>query len=148
MATAIEYTVTLGLTGLILVILVSGMANVVGVQEDRTTAEQLNVVGQGMAADLDAADRLLTDIDARDGRVSTTYREHRSYPSTIVTTGYRVNVTNETLILETTDRSTSAIVHHNVPATHIRETEFRGGDIEIVWDDDHDEIVLRPRGGG
>lgn len=130
------YTLTLGVTALLITGLIVSAGGYVDTQRERAIENQLQVVGQQISADIAAADRLArTDGDPEVGIT-------RDLPDTIVGSTYRVHVrqdgpppTEYYLLLESTDLDVSVTVGI-ATLTTVEGTSFGGGEIEIVYNDD------------
>lgn len=125
-STTLGYVLTLGITA----ILISGLlVAVTGVVDDRRTQTEqnaLDVIGERVAANLMAADRLAgTDPAA----TAVTVR----LPDRIAERGYSVRVdgTAEQIVL-TIDNSQTTVTVSYTTTTNVVDTTARGGDLRIV----------------
>jgi hypothetical protein len=83
---ALDYTLGLGVGFLLITGLIIAGGDYVTDQRDRAQQAELRVVGQQLAADIEAADRLVGSTT--DGEV----RIERSLPATVARSGYTVEV--------------------------------------------------------
>lgn len=126
---------TLLLTGL----LIAGGA-VVDDQRERVTRTELRVVGQQVASDLAAADRLVADLDGGD-----TMRFRRELPAAVAGSPYTIEVVGGAdphLVLSTTDPDVVVRVELTLEAD-LSSATIQGGDYAIVWLDSTDELEVR-----
>jgi len=83
---ALDYTLGLGIGFLLITGLVIAGGNYVTDQRDRAQQAELRVVGQQLAADIEAADRLAASTTSGDVRIE------RSLPSTVARSTYTIEV--------------------------------------------------------
>jgi len=83
---ALDYTLGLGVGFLLITGLVVAGGNYVTDQRDRAQQTELRVVGQQLAADIEAADRLAASTTSGDVRIE------RSLPSTVARSTYSIEV--------------------------------------------------------
>ncbi|WP_435195406.1 DUF7266 family protein [Natronomonas sp. EA1] len=84
-STTVSYALTLAITGILISGLLVAGAGFVDDQRERASATELNVIGQRLAADVGAADRLAL---ATGGAVTM----NRTLTDTVVGSGYRIDV--------------------------------------------------------
>lgn len=132
----VSVTVNYALNLVVATLLVGGVLTATGgmVDDRRESAvrTELSVVGERIAADLMAADRLAASGDDPEVAVSTTL------PSRLAATRYEVSVeTSPTprLVLRSDDPAVTVTVgfHHETP---VAETTVRGGDLRVVLTED------------
>ena len=126
---ALDYTLGLAVGFLLITGLLIAGGDYITDQRDRAQQSELRVIGQQLAADIEAADRLAAA--ATNGEV----RIERSLPSTVARSGYTVNVTtdeNPELLLS----SRSAPVEVRVDLTNetaVAPTTFNGGFVVVEY---------------
>lgn len=130
------YTLTLGVTALLITGLIMAAGGYVDTQRERTIENQLQVIGQQVSADVAAADRLARTGGTQDVIVA------RSLPGSVVGSTYTVQVrqdgpppTEYYLVLESTDHDVRVTVGI-ATVTTVEASSFGGGDIEIVYNAD------------
>lgn len=130
------YTLTLGVTALLVTGLIVAAGGYVDTQRERTIENQLQVIGQQISADVAAADRLARS----DGSQNVTIT--RTLPSSVVGSTYTVHVrqdgpppTEYYLVLESTDPDVTVTVGI-ATVTPVEASSFGGGEIEVVYDTD------------
>lgn len=143
-STTIGYTLTLVVTTLLATGLLVAGGDLVDDQRERTVRTGLEVVGEQVAAELAAADRLARTTDP--GNAQT----RRDLPETIAGTGYTIDVklngANERyLVLSTTDPDVSVGVNvTTVKTIDHNSTPIKGGDIRVSYADTgaNNELVI------
>lgn len=143
-STVVSYILTLGITAILVTGLLTAGGSFVDDQRQGTIRDELRVLGQQLASDLSAADRL-----ARSGgtEVSVT----RGLPDEVTGVGYHVtvedstagpNVVDITLRTENPDVSVTLGVHvgTDVGASGGGTVTHNGGDLVIELDGDHLEV--------
>lgn len=138
-STTLGYVLTLAIT----VVLVSGLLIAVGSfvsgQNERVTRAELDVVGQRLAADVEAADRL---VEAGGGGPNTTVVIRSRLPETVAGRTYRVAVNEsgrDQLVLSARDPDVSVGVSvvTDVPVANATlgggpvRIAFEGGELEV-----------------
>ncbi len=130
-STTLGYVLTLTIT----VILVSGLMVAVGSfvtgQNERVTESELEVVGQRLASEVEAADRL-----AEAGGPGATVVVRSRLPENVAGRPYRVAVNRtgtDALVLSTEDPDVSVTVH--VVTDHpVADTTLGGGTVRVTFD--------------
>lgn len=126
-STVVGYVLNLGIaTILIAGLLISGAA-LVSNQEERTVREELDVIGNRLAADLETADRLL-----RTANGSLTIRS--TLPETVAGSSYDITVrdTGDGLVLDLVAQDPS--INRTIPVRNVSPVQtgtIPGGDISI-----------------
>lgn len=125
LSTAVTYVLTLGMTAVLVSGLLIASGGAVEDRRDSVTRSQLTVIGEQLAADVEAADRLArADAD----RVAV----ESPLPERVADGGYRVHVAvegrNVTLRL-TTDAATVRVPVAN--ETPVRAATLSGDDVEV-----------------
>ena len=137
------YTLTLGVTALLIGGLFIAAGGFVSDQREVTAENELEVLGQQVSADIAAADRLNRTSNTEDVAVS------RSLPISVVGANYRINViadgegpTEPYLELVADELDVRVTVGLAVKFS-IAETTVDGGDIVVEYDTTEDELVVR-----
>jgi hypothetical protein len=129
-STAIGYVLTLSIATLLIGGLLVGLGSFVDDQRTGTARDELRVIGQQVAADLAAADRL-----ARIGS-PTEVRVHRQLPDSVTGAGYLVEIDDGSpvrIVLRT--ESPEVVVEMAVHlGTPVGDTTVRGGDLVVRLD--------------
>jgi len=126
---ALDYTLGLAVAFLLITGLLIAGGDYITDQRDRAQQSELRVIGQQLAADIEAADRLA--VASTDGEV----RIERALPSTVARSGYTINVTddeNPDLLLS----SQEAPVEVEVDLTNetaVAPTKFNGGFVVVEY---------------
>lgn len=131
-STTLGYTLNVAVATLLIVGLLFAGGNVVQGERERTARAELRVVGQGLAADLAAADRLVGGVAHAE-----TLRFERNLPASAAGAGYEVEVVagpDPHLLLSTTDPDVTVRVGLALEAP-VAPGTVRGGDVVVAWVD-------------
>jgi len=138
-STVVGFVLTLGITSLLVIGLLVGTSGFVDGQRQGTIRDEMEVLGQQIAADIAAADRLV-----RAGGDTVTIE--RPLPNDVTGLSYRITIdggqpVNIILATSNPDISVEVTVRTvtDVPGT----TTLNGGDVEVVYDESDDELVVR-----
>jgi len=126
---ALEYTLGLAVAFLLITGLLVAGGDYITDQRDRAQQSELRVIGQQLAADIEAADRLA--VASTDGGV----RIERALPSAVARSGYTVNVTaeeNPELLLSSQDAPVEVEVDLT-NQTAVAPTKFNGGFVVVEY---------------
>lgn len=144
-STVVGYTLTLGIMTLLITGLLVAAGGFVEDQRERTVRAELQVVGQQIAADLDAADRLVR-ADGTDTAVEI-YGQH---PERVTGATYRVEVVDDTddhcefdrcLKLSTDDPEVVVTVRIGTVTT-VELGSAGGGGVVVEYDAGSDTLVI------
>ncbi|WP_459192375.1 DUF7266 family protein [Halosimplex sp. J119] len=137
-STALEYTLALAVASLVITGLFVTAGDFVTSQRTDVVRTELGVVGQQLAGDVVAADRL---VEA--GASTETVAVNASLPSTIAGAHYSVAVTHtgseQWLNLSTSDPEVSVSVRLKTNTT-VATGAVPGGDVSVVYDDPNLEV--------
>ena len=138
-STVVGYTLTIGISALLIVGLLVGMGGFVADQRQSTIRDGMEVLGQQLAADLSAADRMVR-VGGEEVRVQ------RELPSNLVGTSYRIRVRDGAdgateLVFRTEDPPVRVRVTVRTE-TDIEPTDVGGGDVVVVYDPAHDRLEV------
>lgn len=137
------YTLTLGVTALLITGLVMASGGYVEEQRERTIENQLYVVGHQISADVAAADRLVRSDDQTSVHIT------REVPNSIVGSTYTVHVRKDPLAssseyyleLNSTDHDVSARVAIS-SLTEVEESSVGGGEVAVVYDESTETLEV------
>lgn len=131
-STTVGYVITLGITSLLVTGLLIGGGGFVQDQREKTIRDEMEVIGQQLAADIAAADRL-----AGAGGSSPTVSIDRELPDKVTGRTYTVDVDDTasgestvTLTLTTEDPEVSVEVSVYV-RTDVADRQLQGGDVVV-----------------
>jgi len=134
------YTLTLAIAGLLTAgLLIAGTGFVEDTRED-VVRQELEVVGQHVAGNVEAADRL---VEAGEGTPTVTVNE--TFPTRVSGTSYDIELATAdggTLYLNATDPDISVTVEVDT-TTAVGESTADGGEVAVVYDESADELVIR-----
>ncbi|WP_224332167.1 DUF7266 family protein [Haloprofundus halobius] len=132
-STTLSYVLALGITGILISGLLVAGGGLVEDQRDRTLENELRVVGQQLAADLETADALAASAP------SGTVRLDRRLPSRVVGTSYVVDVVDgdddgeaDSIRLSTSSPDVAVTVAF-VTRTAVATESVNGGDVRIDY---------------
>jgi hypothetical protein len=139
------YALTLSISTLLIAGLLMAASGYVDTQRERTSENELTVVGQQVSADIAAADRLNRTDGADPDSLSIT----RSVPNRIVGSSYRIHLrtdgngpTEPYLELRTTNPEVTVTVGVAVaPSTTVAESSVDGGRISVEIE--NGDLVIR-----
>lgn len=138
LAVAVEYAMTLGIAGLLLVGITAGITDVVETQKQQVTDGQLQLVGERIAGDIETASRVVAQTDpTKQGA----YETLQPYPDTIAGDPYTVTVTEDYVRVESADGSLTHQSNHTARLP-VKESTLRGGELRIGWNGD--ALSVRP----
>lgn len=135
---ALDYTLGLAVGFLLITGLIIAGGDYVTDQRNRAQQQELRVVGQQVAADIEAADRLAVSSTNGDVRVE------RTLPSTVARSSYTIEVTDEddpSLVLASQSSSVSVRIDLT-NQTALAPTTITGGRVVVDYTTS-DELELR-----
>lgn len=139
-ALALGYVLTLAIA----LVLVGGLFVAGGefLEDERkqVVRQELEVIGQHLAANVEMADRLV-----QAGDDTSTVTLNRSFPERVTGTTYRVELvsgSDPTLRLNATDPEVSVEIEID-NTTSLRRSTATGGDVSVVYDPSTDELVIQ-----
>ncbi|WP_306055569.1 DUF7266 family protein [Natronococcus wangiae] len=139
LSNVLSYSLLLAVT----IVVVTGVSIAAGglleSQQERAVQEELDVIGERMAADLQTADRLAqTESETKELTVTS------NSPQTVSEGRYMVAIEgNDPTILTLEGPETGVTVETKVvTTTQIEETQLSGGTLEISYDSSADKLVV------
>lgn len=134
-STTLGYALTLAITTLLVTGLLVGVGGFVEDQRERAIRSELQVVGQQMAADVQAGDRFAETGD-------TTFTIRRDLPNEVAGTSYTVEVVGdpandppeETYLRLSTSNPDIVVEVDMALRTHIEEASFTGSRLVVSYD--------------
>jgi type II secretory pathway pseudopilin PulG len=147
-STVLGYSLTLGITMILISGLLISMGGLVDSQRERSVRSGLEVIGQKLAADVTAADRLVeTGVDPADA-VEATSITH-DLPETVAGSTYTIELrggSDPELLLETRDPAVTVRVTM-ATTTPVSVSSASGGAVRIRYadtngDGDRDALVI------
>jgi len=139
-STPLGYVLALAIT----TVLVSGLlvagGNFVSDHREQVVRQELRVTGQHLAANVEAADRLVVagdDVEA--------VEVNQSFPERVTGATYRVELdggSDQQLVLNSTRPSVSVEIELDT-TTDLADSSADGGDVAVVYDEANDELVVR-----
>lgn len=145
-SSVLGYVLTLGITAMLVAGLMMAAGGFVDGQRERVVHSELEVVSERFATDLEHADRLAATLDGDDGVA----RVDSQLPQTVAGLQYEIAVDelegdDDTyrITVSTTSQSAEVTTSTTVGVeAGIEETTVRGGDLQIAYDPDGDELEV------
>lgn len=145
-STTVSYAITLVITTLLITGLLTAGGDFVQNQREQATLSELRVLGQQLADDVSAADRLARTADP-DGDVTM----QRGLPERVAGSSYRVslrsvapNISAFRLASDNPDEQTEVRIHSTTPL--FMKTNLTGGETEVTYNSVREELVVRRPG--
>lgn len=137
-STALGYVLNLGVATLLVTMLLLSAGTLVEDQRDRAAETELDVVGERLAADLAAADRLARTNDP------TAVRVEADVPVRVAGSYYTVSVNesmNGEIVLEADQPDVEVAVPFDT-RTEVQASTVNGGDLAVVYVPENDTLVV------
>jgi hypothetical protein len=145
-STTLGYTLTLGITGILVLGLLTAGSGFVEGQREAVATSELRVVGERLAGDIAAADRL---VRATNGTGEPDVTVVARLPAAVAGTGYGIDVRagggNVTLDL-TARRIDSTVTVPVANATAVAPGSLAGGDLAVVYNGSADRLEVTDAG--
>jgi hypothetical protein len=142
-STTLDYTLSLAVATLVLTALFTTAGDFVTDQRQDVIRTELSVIGQHVASEVTAADRLVQSGDA-DRLVA-----NRSLPDRATGSSYSIDIADapggpqlRQVTLSTENPEVSVTVRFRT-ATDLVETAVQGGDVTVVYDPGSDELEVQ-----
>jgi hypothetical protein len=138
-STVVGFVLTLGITSLLVIGLLVGTSGFVDGQRQGTIRDEMEVLGQQLAADIAAADRL---VRAGGDTVSI----DRPFPNDVTGLSYLITIDGGqpvTITLTTSDPDVSVEVTVRTVTDVAGGTTLNGGPVEVDYDESSDELVVQ-----
>jgi len=139
----VGYVLMLVVAMLMMATLLTAASGLMEGQSERVIDEELTVIGNQLAANLNEADRLAqvarADADTTGGSV--TVRRTARLPDRVAGTGYLIEIGSGTITLSTTNPTVEVTVSYPETDVAIASTgQLTGSDVRIVYDYSDDEL--------
>jgi hypothetical protein len=149
-STVLGYSLALGITMVLISGLVISMGSLVENQRERTVRSELDVIGQKLAADITAADRLI--VAGEDGAISPPVTSIRhDTPETVAGSTYTITLRDSAsepeLVLETREPAVSVTVTMATEKS-VSASSASGGSVRVEYvdtdgDSSRDRLVIK-----
>ncbi len=139
-STALGYVITLGIAAILVTGLLTAGAGFVDDTREQVVRQELEVVGQHIAGNVETADRLVVA-----GNDTTSVTVNESFPQRVTGSTYDVELVEESggqLYLNATEPSVSVAVDVE-NTTAIQDSRADGGEVAVVYDATGDELVIQ-----
>lgn len=136
----IGYVLVLAVTATLVAGIITAGVGFVDDQRERGARSQMEVLGQQLAADLSAADRLVRTVDT-----SNTVSFERRFPQQVVGTPYRIELSSGTppaLELSTSDPDVTVTIDLTID-TAVDDSTASGGTVRVVFDTGSNALEVR-----
>lgn len=139
-STTLAYVLSLAIATLLITGLIIAGGSYVDTQREQVIRDELTVVGQQLAADIERADRLVRAGTAG----STTVRTNRTFSNRVTGESYRLTLvpSEQTLVLNTTTPDVTVRVGI-ANETALGASAARGGTVQIRYDQGDDHLEVR-----
>lgn len=138
-STAVGYVLTLAIAAVLLSGVAIGVGGVLESQTERAVHGDLSVVGQGVAADLESADRLAraaeagrTDPDVESSEASASVAVDVDAPRRVAGIPYTVEVGPDEVTVRTSRPDASVEIRH-AARVDVENASLRGGPLRITY---------------
>lgn len=126
-STVLGYTLTLGISSLLVIGLLVATGGFAADHRQETIRDELRVLGQQLASDLSAADRLVRTSDDADASI------RRQLPERVTGLAYRIEIGSETVTLTTSEPDVTVEIPV-VTRTTLESSTITGGPVVIDYD--------------
>ena len=138
------FTVAMLLMG----VLLAGAGGLMESQSQQVITDELTVIGNQLASNIQEADRLAVvgaaDADATETGDEPTVELTVRLPERVAGTGYLVEVEHGTITLSTTNPDVEVTVPYPDPDTELAESDrLAGGDLRITYNPEDDQLEVR-----
>lgn len=138
----IEYVLTLAITASLIGGLLVAGGNFVDDRREEVVRQELEVIGQHIASNVEEADRL---VQAGGGGSSTTVEVNQTFPNRVTGSTYSVELVEDSggsLRLNATRPDVSVTVEID-NSTALDSSQADGGKVSVVYDSGDDELVIK-----
>lgn len=140
-STTLSYVLSLAIATILITGLIIAGGGYVDTQREQVIRDELTVVGQQLAADIERADRL---VRAGDPDEPMTVTVNRTFSNRVTGTSYRLALEprNGTLLLNTTRPEVTVRVGIS-NQTDLGSSSVRGGEVQIRYDRTDEQLEVR-----
>jgi FlaG/FlaF family flagellin (archaellin) len=132
----VGYVLMLAVAALLMGTLLTAGSGLIEGRSEQVVDDQLTVVGTQLASNIHEADRLaqVAHADANRTAANGTINLEVRLPRQVAGTGYLVEITADTIILESSNPDVNVSVSYPDTAVPVSTTgQFNGGDVRIVY---------------
>ena len=131
-STTLGYVLTLAIAALLVTGLIAAGGDYVETERDKVVRDELTVIGQQLAADVERADRL---VRAAETSGAVTVRLNQTFTDTVTGTTYRISLdpSGPSVVVDSLkpDITVTTPVRTETP---LRDTTVGGGPVQVVYD--------------
>lgn len=140
-STTLGYVLALAIATVLITGLIIAGGDYVETQREQVIRDELSVVGQQLAADLERADRL---VRAADTDSSVTVRFNKTFSNTVTGSSYEISLDPSQSVVVLTSSRPEVTVRVGVrTVTDLQDTSILGGPVQVSYDDGADRLEVR-----
>lgn len=138
-SSTLSYVLALGIAAILITGLLIAAGGFVSTQRDVVLREEMDVVGQHVASNVEQADRL---VNASKGSDTVVY-VNQTFPSTVARSTYdvRLNASAEQVVLTSTEPEHTVRINVSTN-TELQDSSADGGAITVRYDEGDDALVI------
>lgn len=137
-SSTLSYVLALAIAALLITGLITAGSGFVTTQRDAVIREELEVIGQHVASNVEQADRM---VEASENRTNATVQVNQTLPSTVARSQYDVRLDASESQLVLTSTSPEETVRVNVTTNTTLEDSSAGGGTISVRNDDGNLVI-------
>ncbi|WP_411963073.1 hypothetical protein [Haloferax sp. YSMS24] len=137
-STTLGYVLTLSITTILISGIMVGAGSYVSAEHERVTETELEVVGQRLAANIEAVDRIASSSD---DETTATVSSRLELPNRVAGTTYRINVESDELVLRSVDPEVTVRVSVQTETT-LDSGSVDAGDVVVRYDAGDDDLEV------
>lgn len=136
-STVLGYTLTLGISSLLIIGLLVATGGFAADHRQETIRDELRVLGQQLASDLSAVDRLVRAGDDANASI------RRQLPGRVTGLDYRIEIDSAGTVILTTSDPDVTVEIPVVTRTSLEDSTISGGSLVIAYDSANDRLEVR-----
>ncbi|WP_411968325.1 hypothetical protein [Haloferax sp. YSSS75] len=137
-STTLGYVLTLSITTILISGIMVGAGGYISAEHERVTETELEVVGQRLAANIEAVDRIASSSD---DETTSTVSSRLELPNRVAGTTYRINVESDELVLRSVDPEVTVRVSVQTETT-LDSGSVDAGDVVVRYDAGDDDLEV------
>lgn len=140
-STTLGYVLTLAIAALLVTGLIAAGTGYVETEREQVIRDELTVIGQQLAADVERADRLVRAANTTHGSV--TVRLNQSFSDRVTGSSYRISLESSDEVVVTSVDPNVTVTIDVETKTDISDSTVDGGGIRIAYDETGDHLEVR-----
>jgi len=137
-STTLGYVLTLAISTLLITGLIAAGGSYIETEREQVITDELTVIGQQLASDVERTDRL---VRAADGS-SPTVQLNKTFSDQVTGTSYRISLGSSEVVLTWFDPEITVSIQVN-SQTDLGDSTADGGPIQVWYDDADGELEVR-----